>query len=272
MNQHQDLAISALSDMMDDGPDRVRVRMLVAYDGSAFHGFAVQPGLRTVAGILTEALEKVLRHRVVVTGAGRTDRGVHAHGQVVSFDTAAARFDPAHLQRVLNKLCGPALAVRDVAEAAADFDARFSARSRSYRYLILNRAVHDPLLTSTTWHVPQPLDVSALRIASDPLIGEHDFASFCRRPKAVPGERAASLVREVFLAHWVQEDDGILRFEIEANAFCHQMVRSLVGTLVDMGLGRFRPGQMLSIMRSADRSQAGSVAPPNGLSLWEVRY
>ena len=265
-----------LFDVTDDvapPAPQVRVRMSIAYDGSAFHGFAIQPGLRTVAGILTEALEKVLRHRVVLTGAGRTDRGVHAHGQVVSFDTSATRFDPAHLQRVLNKLCGPALAVWDVQRADAGFDARFSARSRAYRYIILNRPVPDPMRAATAWHVAAPLDLAALRIATDPLIGEHDFSSFCRRPKAGQGERAASLVREVFHAGWVDEGvDGLIRFEISANAFCHQMVRSLVGTLVDMGLGRLRAGEMLSIMRSADRARAGNVAPPHGLSLWEVNY
>ena len=246
--------------------------MGVAYDGSAFHGFALQPGLRTVAGILSEALEKVLRHRVVLTGAGRTDRGVHARGQVVTFDASAARFEPAHLQRRLNKLCGPSLAVWDVRQAAPHFDARFSARSRSYRYTILNRAVPDPMRAATTWHIPARLDIAALRIGTDPLIGEHDFSSFCRRPKTGPGERPASLVRAVFHAGWVEEGDSVLRFEISANAFCHQMVRSLVGTLVDMGLGRVRPGEMLSIMRAADRGVARNVAPANGLSLWEVGY
>ncbi len=251
----------------------VRVRLTVAYDGGGFHGFAAQPGLRTVAGVLTEALERVLRHDVDLVVAGRTDAGVHAWGQVVSFDTTAARFDPRHLQRTLNKLCGPPIAIRAVDEAAADFDARFSALSRRYRYTVLNRAVPDPFLRTTAWHVADPLDLGALRLGCDALIGEHDFSSFCRRPKQPrPTDAPASLVRRVIDAGWKAMGADVLRFEIEANAFCHQMVRSVVGTLVEMGGGRLRPGEMAAIVAARDRAVAGTVAPPHGLCLWEVRY
>ena len=250
----------------------VRVRMTVAYDGSAFHGMAPQPGLRTVAGVLVEALERVCRHEVSLQVAGRTDAGVHAWGQVVSFDTPAERFDAEQLHRTLNKLCGPSIVVRSVEPASADFDARFSARSRRYRYTVLNLPVPDPFRRATAWHVAEPLDVGALRLGCDPLIGEHDFASFCRRPRVSPGTPVPSLVRRVIDARWRVLDDGLLRFEVEANAFCHQMVRSLVGTLVDMGSGRLRPGQMTAILGARDRAAAGVVAPPHGLCLWEVCY
>jgi tRNA pseudouridine38-40 synthase len=246
--------------------------MTVAYDGTDLHGFAAQPGLRTVAGLLEEALERVLGHRVALTGAGRTDKGVHAWGQVVTFDAAATSpLDPVALGRALNKLCGPAIVVRDVATAAPDFDARFSARGRLYRYTVVNREVPDPFRQRTAWWVPQPLDLAALRLASDPLIGEHDFTSFCRRPKT-SGEREVSLVRRVLDARWVDEGEGVLRFEIEASAFCHQMVRSLVGTLVAMGRGERRPGEMLAILQARDRRFTTNIAPPHGLCLWEVRY
>ncbi len=249
----------------------VRVRMTVAYDGTDFFGFAAQPGLRTVAGTLTEALERVLGHPVELVGAGRTDRGVHAWGQVVSFDTDARRFEPVVLRRRLNKLCGADVVIREIEEAAPDFDARFSARSRRYRYTIVRREVADPFLRRTAWWVPQPLDLAALRLAADPLIGEHDFASFCRRPKTDDG-RQVSLVRRVIDVGWFDLGDGLLRFEIEATAFCHQMVRSIVGTLVSMGRGERRPGEMLAILRAADRQVAGNLAPPQGLCLWQVRY
>jgi tRNA pseudouridine38-40 synthase len=251
----------------------VRVRLLVAYDGSAFRGFAVQPGVPTVAGTLAAVIERVLRHPVELTCAGRTDAGVHAWGQVVTFDAAAPgsgsdRFDLHKLQHAVNRLCGPSIVVREAAVAADDFDARFSARRRRYRYTVLNRAVPDPFLAATSWHVPQPLDVDRLRLACDPLIGEHDFSSFCRRPK---GEPDRSLTRRVSDARWEPEDD-VLRFWIEANAFCHQMVRSIVGTLVDVGLGRRTAADVASALRAKRRDAAGPVAPPHGLVLWEVTY
>ena len=157
--------------------------------------------------------------------AGRTDRGVHAWGQVVSLDLAPS-VDLERLQRALLKLCGPELVVREVAPAEPDFSARFSATGRTYRYTVLNRAVPDPFLARTAWHVPAPLDVELLTLACDPFLGEHDFSAFCRRPKGEP----VSLVRRVRRAAWTDLGDGVLRFEIEATAFCHQMVRSIVGT------------------------------------------
>lgn len=251
----------------------VRVRLVVAYDGGGFHGFARNAGVRTVAGVLTEALERVLGHTVELTCAGRTDRGVHAWGQVVTFDATADRFDPDGLARSLNGLCAPAIVVRHVEVVPSDFDARFSARSRRYRYRIVNRTAPDPFLRGLAWHVPAPLDLGAAELACDPLIGEHDFAAFCRRPKGVrPDGDEPSLRRRVLEAVWVDEGDGLLRFEIEASAFCHQMVRSIVGTLVDTGLGRRRAGHMMAVLRSGDRAKAGQVAPPDGLYLWAVRY
>jgi tRNA pseudouridine38-40 synthase len=255
--------------------------MTVAYDGSSFYGFAAQPGLRTVAGTLEEAVEIVVRHPVTVTGAGRTDRGVHARGQVVSFDVVRDRFDVTQLQRTLNKLCNPALAVRDVTAVDDDFDARFSARSRRYHYTIVNRPVSDPFLWPTSWHVAEPLELARLRLACDPLIGEHDFSSFCRRPKERgepgaerdPEARAAiSLYRRVDDAGWDDLGEGVLRFRIEANAFCHQMVRSIVGLMVDVGRGRRRAGDVAAIVAARDRSAAPTLAPARGLCLSAVGY
>jgi tRNA pseudouridine38-40 synthase len=248
---------------------------VVAYDGSGFAGFAAQPpGVRTVAGSLSSAIGKVLGHRVELTCAGRTDAGVHAWGQVVSFDASADRFDPVKLQRSVNKLLGPAIVVRSIGAAAdPEFNARFSALTRRYRYTVLNDPVADPFLAGTAWWVPQPLDVRLLRLACDPLIGEHDFSSFCRRPDRLSDGGAASLVRRVHDARWEVDDGGrILRFWIEANAFCQQMVRSIAGTIVDCGLGKRHPGDIAAILRAQDRSAAGTVAPPHGLCLWEVEY
>lgn len=252
----------------------VRARLTLAYDGTEFHGFAEQPGLPTVAGRLSFALEKVFGHPVELVGAGRTDRGVHAWGQVVSFDVSAEAFarQPGHVVlRRLNKLCGPELVVRDIAQAPDGFSARFSACSRRYRYTILNRPVTDPFRHRVVWWIPEPLSVRAMQAAADALIGEHDFSSFCRRPKG-SGAAEVSLVRRILDASWSEPEPGELRFEIEATAFCHQMVRSIVGTLVAMGRGDRRPGEMLAILHARDRAAAAQIAPPAGLCLWHVRY
>lgn len=245
--------------------------MLVAYDGSAFHGFAAQPGTRTVAGVLGEAIEKVVRHPVDLVCAGRTDRGVHAWGQVVSLDLAPS-VDLEALHRSLLKLCGPEIVVREVASAEPDFHARFSARARTYRYTVLNRPVPDPFLAATTWHVAVPLDLELLALACDPFLGEHDFSAFCRRPKADPDMGPVSLVRRVRRAGWTDLGDGVLRFEIEATAFCRQMVRSIVGTVAAAGHAEVRAGDIRGILRSGDRAAAAPIAPPQGLCLWRVAY
>jgi tRNA pseudouridine38-40 synthase len=246
--------------------------MTVAYDGSGFRGFAANAGVTTVGGTLTEALERVLRHPVELTCAGRTDAGVHGWGQVVSFDARSEDLELAEVQRSVNRLCGGTIVVRDVAVAAPDFDARFSARARVYRYTILNRPVGDPFLARTSWHLTAPLDLRVLRLGCDPFIGSHDFSSFCRAPKVAEGQAPASLVRRVLDARWDEVDDGLLRFQIEATAFCHQMVRSIVGTLVEAGSGRRIAGELTAVLRSGNRQAAGQLAPPHGLCLWEVRY
>ncbi len=250
----------------------MRVKAVVAYDGSAFHGFAENLGVATVAATLRRSIEQVLQTEIELAGAGRTDTGVHARGQVVSFDAPADGFDPGSLQRSVNALCAPSIVVRFLEEAAPDFHARFSARWRRYRYTILNRPVPDPFLAATAWHVAQPLDLPAMRMAADPLIGEHDFSSFCRRPRRAEGEEAPSMVRRVLAAGWDGTADDVLTFEITATSFCHQMVRSIVGTLVEVGIGRKRPGDMRGIIHARDRHRAGQLAPPHGLCLWEVGY
>jgi tRNA pseudouridine38-40 synthase len=249
-----------------------RARLTVAYDGRDFHGFAANAGVRTVMGDLAAAIETVVREPVELTGAGRTDAGVHAWGQVVSGDLPD-HVDLADLARRLNKHCAPAIAVRDAAWTDDDFDARFSATYRHYRYDVWNAPSPNPLLAGRAWFVAQPLARWAMTAAIDPLIGQHDFSSFCRRPKAAPGEPEPSMVRRVLWARWSElEDPAHLRFEIRGTAFCHQMVRSIVGTLVDIGLGKASPGDMRGMLVARDRAAAGQVAPPYGLVLWEVGY
>lgn len=245
----------------------VRVRLTVAYKGGRFHGFAPNRQVRTVGGVLTEAIAKVLGCPVALTCAGRTDTGVHAWGQVVHVDLPEGA-DVEGLQRSLLRMLAPEVVVRSMDVAPEGFDARRSAVARRYRYTVLNRPVPDPFLADTSWHVPEPLDLAAMRLACDPLVGEHDFSAFCRRPE---GE-GHSMMRRVREAGWVELGDGVVRFDIEASAFCHQMVRSIVGTLVAMGRGKKVAGDMAWILRSGDRSHAAQPAPPHGLCLWQVVY
>ncbi len=255
------------------------LRLVLAYDGSGFSGFAANPGVRTVEGVLRDALERRLSGQV--TGfacAGRTDAGVHASGQVVSFDAPEGfSTDEAELHRMLtslNRMLGPEIAVLSAEEAPEAFNARFSATSRRYRYLIWNQPAPDPFTWRHTWHVPQPLDVEAMVSAAACLPGEHDFASFCRRSSVeVDGvERVAPTTRRVLRAAWEASSASEMRFEIEANSFCRQMVRSLVGTLVDVGRRRLSVDDFVRILRAADRSATGPVAPPHGLCLHSVGY
>jgi len=251
------------------------VRLTVAYDGTDFRGFAESVGVRTVMGRLSAAVATVVRRPVELVGAGRTDAGVHGWGQVVSGELPADT-DLDRLVRSLNGICGPEVVVRSAEWADDGFSARFSATGRTYHYDVWNDRVGNPLLARTTWHVPFPLDLDAMNAAAAPLVGEHDFSSFCRRPRPAPGMDPPSLVRHLHAARWsdVANDwDGrLLRFEISASSFCHQMVRSIVGTLVDIGLGKASPGDVRGILLARDRSAAGQVAPPHGLVLWEVGY
>ncbi len=250
----------------------MRVRATVAYDGGPFHGFAANEGVRTIAGELDDALSRVVGTTISVTCAGRTDRGVHAFGQVVSFD-APDDTDLDRVRRSVNRQCGPSVVLRSLERAGDDFDARFTATGRSYRYRVLNRRDPDPFLAATAWHVTDPLDVPAMQSAADHLVGEHDFSSFCRRPKVATDAAAPSLVRRIETVGWQgPDDDGLLEFSITASAFCHQMVRSIVGTLVDVGRGRRSVDDVPGMLEARDRQAAGSPAPPHGLVLWSVRY
>lgn len=263
----------AASDISPPGEGLQRYWALVAYDGSEYHGFAPNPDVPTVGGTLAQAIGQVVGSPVEITCAGRTDAGVHAWGQVVSFD-APADVDCERLRRSVNRMCGPSVVLREVTPAPDDFDARFSARSRTYRYRVLNREVPDPFLHQLTWHVGQPLDVEAMNAAGRHLVGKHDFASFCRKRKVMVGgvEVEASLVRDVLSVEWRRAGDDLVDLWITATAFCHQMVRAITGTLVEVGLGKRSVDSVAEALAARDRHAAGVLAPPQGLTLWEVAY
>lgn len=258
--------------------DRRRVAIGLAYDGSGFHGFARQPGQRTVAGVLADAIGHLTGEAPDLVCAGRTDTGVHALAQVVHVDLPAevlvGRYAPdgADLSRLalaLDRQLRPEVRVWRAVLAPAGFDARRAATARRYRY-DLDVAEHpEPTRRTTSWRVERPLDLAVLRLATDPFVGEHDFAAFCRRP---PDRPEGPLTRHVLEARWDLLQCGILRFQVEATSFCHQMVRSVVGALVATGTGRLRPSDVAALLRSARRDGAPAPAPACGLTLVAVRY
>ena len=260
--------------------DVTNLRLVVAYRGTTFHGFVAQPGVPSVGGLLTDVVSRALRvPPIELVVAGRTDRGVHAWGQVVSFTVPTAALHTVgsledgleRLQRVVNKVLDPEIVVRSIEVVDPGFDARYSATARLYRYTVVNRPWPDPFLTDVAWHVAPPLDRASMTLACDPLIGLHDFSSFCRRPKRSDGAEVP-LHRRIHSIRWEEGEDGVLSCWIEAKAFCHQMVRSIVGTLVEVGRGKKKAGEIMGIIEARDRRAAGDLAPPHGLCLWSVRY
>jgi tRNA pseudouridine38-40 synthase len=239
------------------------VKLVLAYDGSEFHGFARQPGRRTVEGGLLEGLERVLGERPQLSVAGRTDAGVHAWGQVISFETEE---DPARVARSLNGMLAPEVVVRSAARAPDGFDARTRATARQYRYRIRTASVPDPFTARFEWHRPGDYRLGAMRAAARHLVGRHDFASFCRAPK--DGGSTVRTLRRLT----ARRDGEHLEVGARADSFLHQMVRSLVGTLVAVGEGAMEPGSMPAVLAARDRSAAGPVAPPDGLVLVSVTY
>lgn len=248
------------------------VALTVAYDGERFSGFARQPGLATVQGSLESALATVLGREVVTTGAGRTDAGVHALGQVVSFDCTAGEIpDPHRLRRSLDALSEDGISVREVRLARTGFSARFDAIDREYRYRIVAGPVGPLFLEQFSWHVPARLDVDAMRTGALHLLGEHDFKSFCVTESAV----GKSTVRRLDAVEVLEEEhlgEACLTVRIVGTAFLHSMVRVIVGTLVEVGAGRRTPAWVGEALAALDRSSAGPTAPPHGLVFHRVRY
>ena len=241
-----------------------RLRLVIAYDGAPFSGFARQPDRRTVQGELEAALGRLAKRAVVTVGAGRTDAGVHARWQVVHAYVPAG-LDPERVRRALNGGLGPAIIVREAAWAPPGFDARLSARRRTYVYRVDDSGAPDPLLRGLVLAWPRPLDLSRMREAARPLIGEHDFAAFCRsRPGTTTTRRLRSL--------GVRRLHGPVEVRLVADAFCWQMVRGIVGHLLLVGDGRRDPASTAAVLAAADRSRAGNIAPAHGLVLEAVTY
>jgi tRNA pseudouridine38-40 synthase len=239
------------------------LKLVLAYDGSGFRGFARQPGQRTVEGVLLGSLERVLGARPRLSAAGRTDAGVHAEGQVVSLRSDA---DPTRIRRALNGMLAPEVVVREARRAPEGFDARRSASAREYRYRVRTAEDPDPFFSRYEWHRPGEYRVGRMRRAARLLVGRHDFASFCRPPK--DGSPTVRTLERLT----IRRTGGLLEVRARADGFLHQMVRSLVGTLLAVGEGRIEPESMPQILGARARSAAGPVAPPDGLTLVSVTY
>jgi tRNA pseudouridine38-40 synthase len=243
------------------------IRLLLAYDGTNFRGWAAQrdPAIRTVEGALTTVLSDVTGERVKLAVAGRTDAGVHARGQVASFVTTSDRA-PGTIGDAINGRLGPEIVALDVRRAPDDFHARFSASAREYRYRINVGSVPDPFDAAFVWHHASEPDLPAMRAAARHLVGQHDFTSFCRHPGV-----GKSTVRDLQRLA-VRRRGNRLELGFRANAFLHQMVRALTGTLVAVGEGRIDPDGVVDMLAAKDRATARQIAPAHGLTLERVVY
>jgi tRNA pseudouridine38-40 synthase len=246
----------------------VRVRLDLAYDGTAYAGWARQADRSTVQGVIEDALSTLLRGPAPrLTVAGRTDAGVHARGQVAHVDLPPELAEDRLLRRKLNGLLPLDVRVRRVTPAAPGFDARFSAVSRTYRYCVADRPeLVDPLRRSEVFVVPRPLDLDAMRAACPAMLGAHDFAAYCRR------REGATTVRGLLELDWSRDGDGLLVMTVRADAFCHSMVRSLVGAMLAVGEGRRPPEWPASLLDRDARATDVVVAPSHGLVLEAVDY
>lgn len=259
---------------IEEGRGEVILSLLVSYNGTPFAGFARQPGQLTVQGSIEEALALIFRRDVETVCAGRTDSGVHARSQVVSFSVSESELagrSAFKLLRSLNALTHEDISVKDVCRREPDFSARFSCTMREYKYFICTDAFAPLLMKGFCWHIPKALDLDAMRQAAAHLIGEHDFKSFCMAASA-EGKSTMRNVFSVEVEPLVQWGENLVVITVKGNAFLHSMVRTIVGTLVAVGLGRRKPDWVVDVLEARNRAAAGENAPAQGLVFWDVSY
>lgn len=239
---------------------------ILSYDGTNFSGYQVQPDQRTVQGELEQVLQRMHKGQIVkTTASGRTDTGVHAMGQVFHFDTPLS-IEPDGWKRALNTLLPSDIRLVSIQEVSPDFHARFDVDAKEYRYRILRSLDEDVFRRNQTYHYPYPLDVGNMRTAALELIGEHDFTSFCSAKTEV-----ADKVRKIFELELIESGDELI-LRIKGNGFLYNMVRIIVGTLLEIGNGHRPPDEVVEILEAKDRDAAGKTAPGHGLYLWKVFY
>jgi tRNA pseudouridine38-40 synthase len=247
------------------------LKIVLAYDGSEFSGWQVQPDAATIQGTLASAIGRVTGEKVLPQGSGRTDAGVHALAQVATFTTESP-IPAQNLVKALNDILPSSVRVLEAAEAPLEFHARKSAHAKTYRYRIYRGAICPPFLARYAWHYPYPLDEDAMRQAAGLVVGEHDFTSFA----AVDSERGhedetISSVRRIFTSSWEGGTEELV-YTVRGSGFLHHMVRNLVGTFILVGKGTFKPADVTEILEARNRSAAGATAPASGLYLVSVDY
>ncbi len=243
-----------------------KIRIVIEYDGTDFAGWQLQPDARTVQGEIEKAIQAVVGEKRRIFGAGRTDSGVHARGQVAHFSTKS-RLEPKEWVGALNANLPPDVRILDAENTPLAFDARRSARGKWYRYEILNRPVRPAIDRRHVWHIEGKLDVDAMKRAAQYLLGEHDFSSF--RGKGCDAKNTRRAVRRLDVQ---KTDEERIVTDLEATAFLKHMARNIVGTLVEVGRGRLQPSDMERILKLRDRKEAGPTAPAQGLTLMKVFY
>jgi tRNA pseudouridine38-40 synthase len=241
-------------------------KLLIEYDGTAYHGWQRQAEDRTIQGAIESALKTMVKEEIALIGSGRTDAGVHALGQVANF-TCRAALPPQAFQAGLNSLLDEDIVIRACEPADDHFHARYDVKTKTYRYQILNRPLPQAIGRLYAWHIRKPLDLDAMRQAGARIMGSHDFKAF-----EGTGSPRSHTTRNVMRVEWLRKEPDCLCFEIEADGFLRYMVRNLVGTLVDVGLGKKSVDDFIAILQSRDRSQASATAPPQGLCLLSVTY
>jgi len=246
------------------------LKLVLAYDGTEFSGWQVQPGSATIQGTLASAIGRIAGEKVLPQGSGRTDAGVHALAQVATFATEST-IPAENLVRALNDILPPSIRVLEASEAAPDFHARKSARAKTYRYRMYRGAICPPFLARYVWHYPYPLDESPMQRAAGLVVGEHDFTSLAAVDPERGCDEEVSNVRRIFESRWERSGDE-LTYTIRGNGFLHHMVRNLVGTFVLVGKGTFQPQDVTRILLARDRAAAGATAPASGLFLVQVEY
>lgn len=245
-----------------------RVGAVVMYDGSNFYGYQGQPNVRTVQGVIEDALERIFKYRVYTHAAGRTDAGVHACGQLVVFDCPNPRMSNEDIKNAMNANLPSDVYVRYVVDLPPKFNPRSDVKKRVYHYCILNTKEPDVFRRKHVWWFPYDLDVDAMRKAARYLEGEHDFSAF---RKSDPDDRR-SPVRTIYRIRILRMRGGIVLFRVEGRSFLRRMVRNIVGTLVKVGVGDWEPEKVKEVLESRDRSKAPASAPPNGLYLYSVHF
>jgi tRNA pseudouridine38-40 synthase len=247
------------------------LKLVLAYDGSEFSGWQVQPDAVTIQGTLASAIGRVTGEKVLPQGSGRTDAGVHALAQVATFTTESP-IPAENLVKALNDILPPSIRVLEAAEAPLAFHARKSARAKTYRYRIYRGAICPPFLARYVWHYPYPLDEDAMGRAAGFVVGQHDFTSFAAvDPERGREDETISNVREIFASTWEREEEELV-YLVRGSGFLHHMVRNLIGTLVLVGKGTLKPEDMAMILEARNRSAAGATVPASGLYLVSVDY